>query len=159
MITGLGEGEESQRWPSWSLLMVTERTLPEDGCFYACRRHRCRSLVYPGWILHTLCPVWTALRTWKRERENLCYKNNTKETTCTEMLDTYSSEISILIWFLSAEAAPVRWSLVMISISRSLLSRKSPLAADTAPYRESMVSSVPDCLVWDDLLYAVPLWA
>lgn len=46
---------------------------------------------------------------------------------------TYSSEMSTLIGSVSAEVAPVRWSLVMISINLSLFSKKSPLAADTVP--------------------------
>lgn len=43
---------------------------------------------------------------------------------------TYSSEMSMLNW---SWLIPVRWSLVMISIRWSLLSRKSPLLAEAVP--------------------------
>lgn len=46
---------------------------------------------------------------------------------------SYSSEMSMLSCSRSAAVAPVRCSLVMISIRCSLLSKKSPLMAEAEP--------------------------
>lgn len=46
---------------------------------------------------------------------------------------SYSSEMSTLSFSRSAAVAPMRWSLVMISIRCSLLSKKSPLTAEAEP--------------------------
>lgn len=46
---------------------------------------------------------------------------------------SYSSEMSMLSCSRSAAVAPMRWSLVMISIRCSLLSKKSPLMAEADP--------------------------
>lgn len=63
-----------------------------------------------------------------------------KKITC--FVRSYSSEMSMLSSSLSAAVAPVRWSLVMISIRWSLLSKKSPLIAEADPWSQKKKKKV-----------------
>lgn len=61
----------------------------------------------------------------------------------TRFVPPYSSEMSMLSSSLSAAVAPVRWSLVMISIRWSLLSKKSPLIAEADPWKARQSQKCP----------------
>lgn len=65
----------------------------------------------------------------------------------------YSSEMSMLSSSLSAAVAPVRWSLVMISIRWSLLSKKSPLIAEADPWSQDRAKIVPKNSVWSRRMF------
>lgn len=65
----------------------------------------------------------------------------------------YSSEMSMFICSLSVALDPVRWSLVMSSMRCSLLSRKSPLAADAEPCGQNWEKEKSQLPVIDKNIY------